>query len=100
MDKIFESFKGWIDSTNEKWRKRNVTIHKIEEASHAHQIHVHLQSEVAFGHIGLYESNNIYWVEFEAVTLDYEDFYKHIEFDTLPSFSDLEVEYVNFLTKN
>ena len=38
-----------------------------------------MQSEDGFGHISIFESNNIYWIEFEGVTRDFENFYKDEE---------------------
>ena len=98
MDQIFDGFKAWVRSKNDSWKKQGVNVNEIYEAMHAHQIHVNLQSEVGYGHIGLYESNNIYWVEFEATARNLESYYKYIEFERLPDFQDLEVEYLNFLT--
>lgn len=100
LDKIFEDFKAWAVSRNADWKKQNVIIEEIIESTHAHQIHVNLQSEDGFGHIGLFESNNIYWIEFEGVARDFENFYKYVEFDELPDLSCLENDYLRFLTNN
>lgn len=100
MDKIFEDFLKWIKSIVDVWKKQDVNIREIVEPTHAHQIHINLDSEVGYGHIGLYESNNIYWIEFEAVARDFESYYKYIELDKLPDFHDLEMEYIEFLTSN
>lgn len=98
LDKIFEDFKIWIRDKSNEWKKQNVTINEIVESAHAHQIHVNLQSEDGYGHIGLFESSNIYWIEFEASARNFEDFYKYIEFDRLPDFNGIEIEYIQFLT--
>lgn len=80
--------------------KKNVIIEEIIESIHVHQIHVNLQSKDGFGHIGIFESNNIYWIEIEGVARDFENFYKYVEFDGLPDLKDLENEYICFLTNN
>lgn len=98
MDKIFDDFKIWIKSRDNEWKKRDVIIDEIVESTHAHQIHINLHSAVGYGHIGLFESNNIYWVEFEAVARDFENFYKYFEFDKLPCFNSVEEEYLYFIT--
>ncbi len=98
MDSIFETFKDWIKSKDYEWEKHGVIIDEIIETTHAHQIHVNSHSKIGFGHIGLYESNNIYWVEFEATAREFEDFYKYFEFDILPDFKDVVINYLQFLT--
>jgi len=98
LDRIFEDFKSWIDSKKDKWEKQDLIIDNIIESTHAHQIHVNLHAKVGVGHIGLFESNNIYWVEFEAVAREFENFYKHFEFNELPCFNSIEEEYLYFLT--
>jgi hypothetical protein len=100
LDKIFDDFKIWIKDKDDEWKKKDVTIDEIVESTHAHQIHINLSSEIGYGHIGLYESNSIYWIEFEAVERNFENFYKHIEFDRLPDFHDVEMQYIKFLTSN
>ena len=99
MDKIFEDFLAWIKSKDGNWKTREVIIDEIVESTHAHQIHINLHSEFGFGHIALYESNDIYWIEFEAVARDFENFYRYFEFDTLPIFDEVELEYIEFLAK-
>lgn len=78
----------WIKSKSDEWKKQNVIIDETVESTHAHQIHVNLHSDEGFGHIALYESNNIYWTDFEAVVRDFENYYKYIEFDGFPGFND------------
>lgn len=67
MDSIFETFKDWIKSKDYEWEKHGVIIDEIIETTHAHQIHVNSHSKIGFGHIGLYESNNIYWVNLKLL---------------------------------
>ncbi|WBW99482.1 hypothetical protein [Oceanirhabdus sp. W0125-5] len=98
MDKIFEDFKRWIVSKNGEWKIQNVIIEEIIESTHANQIHVNLQSRDGFGHIGIFESNNLYWIEFEGVAGEFENFYKYDEFNELPDLRDFENEYIRFLT--
>lgn len=98
MDIIFQNFKNWIDSKKELWKGYGLIIDEIVESTHAHQIHTNLHSEDGFGHIGLFESNNIYWVEFEAVARGFENFYKCFEFERLPCLDNVEQEYIRFLT--
>jgi hypothetical protein len=75
-----------------------VSIDEIVESYNTHQIHINLHSEDGFGHITLFESNNIYWVEFEAVAREFESFYKYFEFERLPCFDRVEDEYIVFMT--
>lgn len=98
MDIIFQDFKDWINTKKEIWEEHGLIIDDIVETTHAHQIHVNLHSEDGFGHIGLFESNNIYWVEFEAVAREFENFYKYFEFERLPHFDSVEQEYICFMT--
>lgn len=100
MGSIFNDFKKWISNRRIIWEEYGLVIDSIADASHAHQIHVDLHSKVGFGHIGFFESNNIYWVEFEAVIEGAENFYKYYEFDKLPSFNIIEEEYLCFMTGN
>ena len=39
-----------------------------------------------------------YWIEFEAVAMGFENFYKYFEFEKLPCFDNVEQEYLNFMT--
>jgi len=97
MDIIFQDFKYWIDNKKELWKEQGLIIDENVESMHAHQIHINLHSEDGFGHIGLFESSDIYWVEFEGVARNFENFYKYIEFDTLPDFQEAEMEYLHFI---
>lgn len=98
MDIIFQDFINWINSKKELWRKNGVSIDEIVESYNTRQIHINLLSEAGFGHIALFESNNIYWVEFEAVAREFESFYKYFEFERLPCFDEIEDEYIVFMT--
>lgn len=97
-DTIFQDFLNWINSKKKLWEKIGLSIDEIVEAKHTHQTHVNLHSEDGFGHIALFESNNIYWVEFEAVAREFENFYKYFEFERLPCFDEVENEYIEFMT--
>ncbi|AGF57461.1 MULTISPECIES: hypothetical protein [Clostridium] len=98
MDIIFGNFKNWINSKKELWKEQGLIMDEIIESTHAHQIHINLHSNDGFGHIGLFESNNIYWVEFEATAREFEDFYRYFEFERLPCFDNVEQEYIRFIT--
>ncbi len=98
MDIIFQDFLNWINSKKVLWGKTGLSIDEIVESNHAHQIHINLHSEDGFGHIALYESNEIYWVEFEAAVREFENFYKYFEFESLPCFDEVENEYIGFMT--
>lgn len=80
------------------WKEQGLIIDEVIESTHAHQIHINIHSEDAFGHIGLFESNKIYWIEFEAVARGFENFYKYFEFERLPCFDNVEQEYLSFMT--
>jgi hypothetical protein len=100
LDTIFDDFKIWIKSKEDRWKERGVVVDKIAEATHAHQIHVKLHSQSGYGHIGLFENNNTYWIEFEGVARNFENFYKCIEIgDELPNFDEIEIAYIDFLIK-
>lgn len=99
LDKIFQDFKILIENKKDEWKKQEVIIDEVVESTGSHQIHVNLHSKVGFGHIGLFESNNIYWAEFEAVARDFENFYMYFEFDKLPCFNSVEKEYLYFITR-
>lgn len=98
MDIIFHDFINWINSKKELWGKSGLYIDEIVESNHANQVHINLHSEDGFGHIALYESNNIYWVEFEASAGEFENFYKYFDFGRLPCFDEVENEYFEFMT--
>lgn len=98
VDIIFQDFINWINSKEVLWEKKGLSIDEITELDHTHQIHINLHSEDGYGHIALFESNNIYWVEFEAVAREFENFYKYFEFERLPSFDMVENEYIGFMT--
>lgn len=76
MDKLFSDFEKWVNSKINHWEEQGVIFDKAEEATHAHQFHVEVHSEQGFGHVGLYESNQIYWVDFEATTLNGGNYFK------------------------
>lgn len=99
MDEYFIRFKSWIDSKKENWNLNGIVISDIMERTHAHQIHVNADSKSAFSHIALYESNNIYWIEFQAVNLYEVNYYKYIEFKEFPNLDDYEEEYLHFMTE-
>lgn len=98
MDIIFQDFKNWIGSKKELWKEQGLIIDEIVESTYAHQIHINLHSDDGIGHIGLFESNNLYWVEFEAVAREFKNFYKYFEFEKLPCFNKIEQEYIWFMT--
>lgn len=99
LDTIFNDFRIWTKSKENKWQEKDVIIDEISEV-HAHQIHVNLHSQVGYGYIGLFENNNSYWIEFEGVARNFENFYKCIEFENkLPNFDDIEIKYIEFLIK-
>jgi hypothetical protein len=98
MDIVFQVFKKWIESKRELWKEQDLIIDEIVESTHAHQIHINLHSEDGFGHIGMFESNGIYWIEFEAVARKFENFHRYLEFEKLPCFDNIEQEYICFMT--
>jgi hypothetical protein len=100
MDKLFYDFENWFNSKIIIWKKQGVIVDKYGEATHAHQFHIELHSEQGFGHIALYESNQIYWVDFEAATLNGGHYFQtNINYENSISIEDISCEFIDFMCK-
>ena len=98
MDELFLDFKKWIDSKIIIWSDKGIIVDKAEEATHAHQFHVELHSEEGFGRISLYESNKMYWVDFEAGTMQ-DEFCAHadIKYESYLSIERISNDFIDFM---
>lgn len=77
MDMQFEEFDNWYRRNSDRWEEIGITIEKCYDSPYAHQRHLNLISQCALAHIALYESNHIYWIDFEALSLfDNPDFFR------------------------
>ena len=100
MDKLFSDFEKWVNSKISYLEEQGVIVDKVEEATHAHQFHVEVHSEQGFGHIGLYESNQIYWVDFEAATLNGGDYFKvDITYENSLSIEKISCDFIDFMCR-
>ena len=100
MDKLFFDFEKWVKSKINSWKNKGVIVDKVGEAIHAHQFHVEVHSEQGFGHIALYESNQIYWVDFEAATLNGGNYFQvNISYENSLSIEKISREFINFMSR-
>lgn len=100
MDKLFSDFEKWANSKISRWEEHGIIVDKAEEATHAHQFHVEVHSEQGFGHIGLYESNQIYWVDFEAATLNGGNYFKvDIPYENSLSIEKISGDFIDFMCR-
>ena len=98
MDKKFSDFEKWVNSKISIWKEQGVIADKVGEATHAHQFHVEVYSEQGFGHIALYESNQIYWVDFEATTLNGGNYFQvDIHYESSLSIEKISHDFINFM---
>lgn len=100
----FDDFKIWVQNIQNKWSEQGIIFDKIVEINKEFSlmkfyIEVHIYD--SFGEVRFYESNDIYWIEFESFARDFEYFYRYFEFDkyNLPDLSQAEQDYLNFLNK-
>lgn len=74
-------------------------IERVYDSSYANQSHIHFASKYALAHIALYESNDYYWVDFEALSLDDKPaFYRvNITFMDIASIQKELQEFENYM---
>lgn len=100
MDKLFNDFEKWVNSKISTWKEQGVIVDKAGEATHAHQFHVEIHSDQGFGHIALYESNQIYWVDFEAATLNGGNYFQvDIPYENSLSIEKISRDFINFMCR-
>lgn len=100
MDIQFSDFKKWVNSKISTWKEQGVIVDKAGEATHAHQFHVEVHSEEGFGHIALYESNQIYWVDFEAATLNGGNYFQvDISYENSLSIEKISHDFIDFMCR-
>lgn len=66
MDKYFVLFKEWFKERENEWKTKGLIIDKATLATYAHQYYLEMSSQYGLGRISLYESNGLYWIDFEA----------------------------------
>ena len=99
MDKYFILFEKWFNLKEKDWKRKGIIIDEAILATHAHQYHLKISSEYGIGTISLYESNGLYWVDFEAGNYDYDVmfFRSNITFLGQESISVQEREFVEYM---
>jgi hypothetical protein len=92
-------FEDWFKSRENEWKIRGVFIDKTTLATHAHQYHIEISSEYGLGRISLYESNGLYWVDFEAGKYDHDVmfFKSNISFFGEESINLQEKEFIQYM---
>lgn len=69
---LFLEFEKWYQERLPIWKSYNIHVDSINKCDT--QYHLQLSSKDVFAHVGLYISCNLCWVDFEAVSMNGEDF--------------------------
>lgn len=98
-DGQFIEFDNWYHTSSGKWQELGITIEKVYDSPYAHQRHLNIVSEFALAHIALFESNQLYWVDFEALSLlNQPAFFRvNIPFESIESIHKEIYEFENYM---
>ncbi|MGL5436912.1 MAG: hypothetical protein ACRDBO_16195 [Lachnospiraceae bacterium] len=75
MDPKFQSFIAWYESQISVWEQNEIFVDRVYESEYAQQYHIEVHSQNGLGRVSLYESNNMYWVDFEAGSMSSDEWF-------------------------
>ncbi len=104
MDNIFLFFENWYKSNKEDWKKRGILLISSSyewKTRHSYALFFKTTDKLGEGQIILYESNNIYWLDFEGANFFEGDMYIKADIRTIDeqSLKQYSEEFFNFIMK-
>ncbi|GLC82320.1 hypothetical protein [Lacrimispora brassicae] len=100
MNRRFQLFEQWYKNQIPVWEQNTIFIDKVYQSDYAHQYHIELHSENGLGRISLYESNDIYWVDFEAGSVNADEmfFRANISYHEIEDIVKENEEFIQYMT--
>ena len=100
MDEKFSEFEAWYLKQEKEWESQRIVIDYTGLGEHGHQYWIKLHSENGLGNIVLYESNGLYWVDFEGGNYDYDVMFMKggIDFVDESSLENIAAEFIKHIT--
>lgn len=93
---LFLEFEKWYQDRLLIWKSYDIHVDSINRCNT--QYHLQLSSKDVFAHVGLYISCNLCWVDFEAVSINGEDFNSvNNPFENVESIENVTQEFENFI---
>lgn len=99
MDEKFKEFELWYLNRLECWITQGIVVDSAGLSEYGHQYWIKVHSEHGLGNIVLYESNEYYWIDFEAGNYDYGVVFcrSGIDFHDKETISLYEQEFVKYI---
>lgn len=96
INKLILEFEKWYQERLPFWNEHTIHVDNIKKCDT--QYHLDLSSKSGFGHVGFYISNNLCWVDFEAVSVDNLNFNRiNNPFEDAKSIEKVTQEFENFM---
>lgn len=104
MDNIFLFFENWYQNKKEDWNKQGISLIKSSyelTVRHSYALFFKTDDELAEGQIILYESNGIYWLDFECANFFEGDIYIKSDIRTIDEkgLKQYSEEFFNYMIK-
>ncbi len=98
-DENFCAFDNWCKSQIKFWRTQNIEIEKSEyhKNIYGHSYGIFLKFKCGYGEIHLYESNNIYWIDFFAIK-DLNDLFAESNITSHEAFFNTYVRFIKYIS--
>lgn len=98
-DKNFRDFDNWYKSQLEFWKKENIEVEKSNYHNniYGHSYGIFIKFKNGYGEIHLYESNNIYWVDFFAIK-DLYDLFAESNITGHEAFLNTYVRFIQYIS--
>jgi len=97
---MLDMFENWVKANSSDWNKKGIEVDEVGR----HPKHYLMQSiwvkqstQNAFGQIQIWESDNLYLMDFMALNNEGQDFYRHYEFTDTYDFDSWQNEYISFM---
>ena len=95
MDNIFLLFENWYQNNKEDWKKKGILL------INSYALFFETVDKLGEGQIILYESNEIYWLDFEGANFFEGDIYMKADIRTIDeeSLKKYSEEFFNYIIK-